>query len=238
MPPSFLECLLALQYAPSFRTSIEQHFAAEDWHLISINENDDSDETDEDDRPNRTRNSSDDGPIALSMSKDGYKTILNEMTRRVPPSKYIEFNRRVQHIRWNNRDSLDNNSRTIDIELMGGGIVSVDHVIVTCSLGHLKDYAQLLFVPPLPKRKLDTIQALGFDAVDKLWLSFDKPYWSNETFDVNFIRVDKDAKISNCSSTTPLVSFFSYAHMTGFPVNSKPESSASNFEFPAQYKES
>jgi hypothetical protein len=40
-----------------------------------------------------------------------------------------------------------------------------DHVIVTCSLGHLKQYHDSLFNPALPKCKVDAIERMGFGNV-------------------------------------------------------------------------
>lgn len=142
------------------------------------------------------------------MNKIGYKAILDEMTRRVPPNKHIQFNSRVQHIRWKHPGAI--NDTEVEIEIEGGHMVRADHVIVTCSLGHLKHYAQRIFIPPLPKRKMDTIRALGFDAVDKLILIFDKPYWPNGTENAHLIRVN-DPDLESCSTSPPLVRFFDFS---------------------------
>jgi monoamine oxidase len=53
-----------------------------------------------------------------------------------------------------------------------------DHVIVTCSLGHLKQYHDSLFNPALPKCKVDAIERMGFGNVEKVFLYYEPPFWS------------------------------------------------------------
>jgi hypothetical protein len=49
---------------------------------------------------------------------------------------------------------------------------------VTCSLGYLKLHHNKLFKPPLPQNKMDAIENMGFGKVNKIFLYFEKPYWT------------------------------------------------------------
>lgn len=49
------------------------------------------------------------------------------------------------------------------------------HLVVTIPLGVLKREAKNLFEPKLPQYKLDCIDSLGFDAVDKIFLEYSQP---------------------------------------------------------------
>lgn len=52
-----------------------------------------------------------------------------------------------------------------------------DHVIVTCSLGVLKENYETMFIPELPQQKKSAIQGLSIGTVDKIYIEFEKPFW-------------------------------------------------------------
>lgn len=62
-----------------------------------------------------------------------------------------------------------------------GESFEADHIVLTTPLGVLKDNA-VTFDPPLPARKVEAIQSLGFGILNKVILVYDKPFW----------RVDQD----------------------------------------------
>ncbi|KAK3914452.1 Spermine oxidase [Frankliniella fusca] len=68
-------------------------------------------------------------------------------------------------------------SPPVVVELTGGGRYTADIVLVTVSLGVLKHSAQALFDPPLPERKMNAVQNLGFGQVNKLFMYFSEPWW-------------------------------------------------------------
>jgi len=45
-------------------------------------------------------------------------------------------------------------------------------------LGVLKDRADSLFYPPLPPRKLRAIETIEHGIVNKIFLEFEKPWWT------------------------------------------------------------
>lgn len=55
-------------------------------------------------------------------------------------------------------DYSDAEKDKIIIKTSNGDMYSADHVIVTCSIGVLKDKHHLLFKPSLPKQKQNTIE--------------------------------------------------------------------------------
>ncbi|KAK4698128.1 hypothetical protein P7C71_g68, partial [Lecanoromycetidae sp. Uapishka_2] len=57
-----------------------------------------------------------------------------------------------------------------------GDSFEADHIVLTTPLGVLKDNA-VSFDPPLPPRKMDAIQNLGFGTLNKVILVYDKPFW-------------------------------------------------------------
>lgn len=58
-----------------------------------------------------------------------------------------------------------------------GTSYDADHVIVTVSLGVLKENYKSLFIPQLPHMKVNAIEGLSFGAVDKIYLEFERPFW-------------------------------------------------------------
>lgn len=52
-----------------------------------------------------------------------------------------------------------------------------DYVIVTVSLGVLKQHHTKLFCPGLPAEKVDAINKLGFGHVNKIFLEYARPFW-------------------------------------------------------------
>lgn len=64
-----------------------------------------------------------------------------------------------------------------------GSTFIADHLIITVSLGVLKAQYQDLFHPPLPDKKVKTIQNYAYGAIGKIFLEFDEPFWpTDDTF--------------------------------------------------------
>ncbi|CAE7697378.1 Smox [Symbiodinium sp. CCMP2592] len=87
----------------------------------------------------------------------------------------------VESIRWSDDGvqltwrSRDSSSEVDEVHF------HADHVVVTTSLGVLKDSVAsggpLRFEPPLPEPKRAAIERLGFGTVDKVLLLYEQPWW-------------------------------------------------------------
>lgn len=66
----------------------------------------------------------------------------------------------------------------VEVTCEDGSKYQADHVIFTGSLGVLKRHHQTLFTPPLPKRKVKAIEAMGYGTLGKIFLEFEQPFWS------------------------------------------------------------
>ncbi|CAB1328234.1 unnamed protein product, partial [Coregonus sp. 'balchen'] len=66
-----------------------------------------------------------------------------------------------------------------------------DHVIVTASLGVLKNRHEALFSPSLPEDKVLAIEKLGISTTDKIFLEFADPFWSPECNSIQFVWEDE-----------------------------------------------
>lgn len=60
-----------------------------------------------------------------------------------------------------------------------GSQYSAEFVIFTPSLGVLKANHGSLFTPGLPARKVLAIQSIAFGTLEKFFLEFTTPFWSN-----------------------------------------------------------
>ncbi|KAL9130826.1 MAG: hypothetical protein Q9217_001078 [Psora testacea] len=92
------------------------------------------------------------------------------------PSKLdLRTRRIVKRIEYN---IWSGNSKTAGakIHCEDGETVEADHVVLTSSLGVLKDRA-IEFDPPLPDWKLGPIDRLGFGVLNKCILVYDEPFW-------------------------------------------------------------
>lgn len=86
----------------------------------------------------------------------------------------IQFNKEVVNIHWNPNQPVEN----ITITCSDGSTYSADHLIFTASLGVLKARHHTLFTPSLPAKKIKAIENIGFGAIGKIFLEFEKPFWS------------------------------------------------------------
>lgn len=103
---------------------------------------------------------------------NGFSGVL-ETLKQHNPEKAFKFSRHVTQINWKDE-------RTARIVCKVNNSVEefyADHVIVTCSLGHLKQYHDSLFNPALPKCKVDAIERMGFGNVEKVFLYYETPFW-------------------------------------------------------------
>ena len=89
------------------------------------------------------------------------------------PEDSIKLNSEVDTIDYSAGDK-------VKVTLVNGRIFTSDYVIVTVSLGVLKDKAETMFIPALPERNLGAIRDIGMGVVDKIFLEWEKPWWPTE----------------------------------------------------------
>ncbi|KAI1305902.1 Spermine oxidase [Halotydeus destructor] len=101
----------------------------------------------------------------------------------------------VKQIRWN----VDTNSVFVDCE--NGTSLSCNHLISTLPLGVLKDEARTMFEPSLPSCKLESIERLGFNVTDKIFLEYSLPlkpeFWNANTNELFFVWPEDENNASD-----------------------------------------
>uniref|UniRef100_A0A8C2EPB6 Zgc:66484 n=1 Tax=Cyprinus carpio TaxID=7962 RepID=A0A8C2EPB6_CYPCA len=85
----------------------------------------------------------------------GYQAILDVLLKDLP-SGTIQCNAPVKSIRWDlvKKGHCEDQRYPVQVVCENGQSFEADHVIVTVSLGVLKDKASTMFEPPLPQTKI------------------------------------------------------------------------------------
>ena len=102
--------------------------------------------------------------------------IVNHLAEGLP-SSVIHLNSKVESIHWN--QAIVSSGHPVTVQCSNGLQYSADHVILTVSLGVLKENIKPsltpFFFPPLPQSKQHAIKRLGFGVVCKLFFSLTEP---------------------------------------------------------------
>ncbi|XP_034838763.1 spermine oxidase-like [Maniola hyperantus] len=117
------------------------------------------------------------GYKTMSWHRHGYKTFFELLLNTYNngpglPTLEIKLNTEVTQIKWP-KDSTGK----VEVVCKDGAVYTADNVIVTVSLGVLKERYSTLFSPPLPEEKVTAINKLGFGVVGKTIFSFSEPWW-------------------------------------------------------------
>ena len=128
----------------------------------------------------------------------GYQSILKVMANKLC-SNAILFNHLVKLIDWSGGEK-EKGLAPVKIICENGQVFEADHVIITVSLGVLKESHQNLFNPPLPLEKVDSIQKMGYGTVNKIFLEF-----------------GQDVKVRNLGSLQVLSNYFKFETHPLFP---------------------
>ena len=104
----------------------------------------------------------------------------------------VRVNHEVTQIQWTACDDSEtmNGHHPVKVVCGNGNSFEADHVILTVSLGVLKEKHSSLFCPPLSKDKINAIQHLGFGYVGKIFLEFEERFWSWEEYHIHVVLTD------------------------------------------------
>ncbi|XP_046385718.1 spermine oxidase-like isoform X2 [Ischnura elegans] len=134
--------------------------------------------------------------------KSGYSTLIDKIVSDLPPG-ILQVNCPVKEVKWLpiiqasqeetlkkgslssifcstkifSPPDLEGENAPVKITCENGRQLMAQHVIITCSLGYLKENHQKMFTPQLPKQIQDTISDMGFATIDKIFLDFGDPWW-------------------------------------------------------------
>lgn len=103
----------------------------------------------------------------------GYVGVLAPLLRGLPDNS-IKYCKPVNSIEWGRPN--DECPRAV-VKCCDGDEFPADYVIVTVSLGVLKNQHDKMFCPGLPASKVEAISKLGFGCVNKVFLEYERPFW-------------------------------------------------------------
>ncbi|KAL7882001.1 hypothetical protein AOLI_G00088500 [Acnodon oligacanthus] len=129
-----------------------------------------------------------DGDFYNSLGPGGYQALLEVLLKRLP-SGMILNSKPVKSIHWDVKEKSQGTEMSHPVKVIceNDEVFEADHVIVTVSLGVLKQQAVTMFEPALPESKLDAIEALGFGVVDKIFLHFSKRFWPEDCAGIQLV---------------------------------------------------
>ncbi|KAF7874224.1 hypothetical protein EAF04_002896 [Stromatinia cepivora] len=105
-----------------------------------------------------------------------YKNILAQVAKPALENAMIQFSTKVTHVETNpdNVTVFTDDSKKLEF----------DEVVMTTPLGWLKKNKQA-FQPSLPSRFLSAVDSLGFGCLEKIYITFPRPFWSNSTLSLS-----------------------------------------------------
>ncbi|XP_076119825.1 spermine oxidase [Alosa pseudoharengus] len=126
------------------------------------------------------------GGFFNSLGPGGYQAFIDVLLRKLPAG-VIMTSTPVAHIEWALDESGERSTHPVQIVCEHGQSFEADHVIVTVSLGVLKQRAALMFRPPLPNSKMAAIDKLEIGTVDKIYLCFPERFWPEDCAGIQLV---------------------------------------------------
>ncbi|KAF2503265.1 FAD/NAD(P)-binding domain-containing protein [Lophium mytilinum] len=129
-----------------------------------------------------------------------YHKVLSRIAQPALDNAEIKFRHKATHFATK---ELHGEPR-IDVEVVDGETRTFDEVVVTTPLGWLKRN-QDAFVPALPSRLVEAIDAIGYGHLDKVYISFPSAFWDqsiSKTEEDSAVSTNPHASVPNVTATT------------------------------------
>ena len=114
--------------------------------------------------------------------QDGYTAMVEEVGKDVIKHRHVQLDIEVQHVLWDSGSILISTNK---------GQYTANRVVCTIPLGVLKNHMRPetelsgprpLFTPDLPAEKATATLSLGFGTLDKIFLVYKDPWWTEEPY--------------------------------------------------------
>lgn len=89
--------------------------------------------------------------------------------------EHIIFKKEVTNIQY-----FDDPNKNVIITCADNSTYEAKHVITTFPLGVLKQKHASLFSPKLPAIKVNSVEAILYGTMNKIFMVYDKPFWQEE----------------------------------------------------------
>ncbi|OCT63339.1 peroxisomal N(1)-acetyl-spermine/spermidine oxidase [Xenopus laevis] len=126
------------------------------------------------------------GPFFNCLGSSGYQALLNNLLDQLPPNS-LRCCKPVKCVQWEGSPPSSKSKPPALVLCEDGEEFPADHVIVTVSLGYLKEHASSLFDPPLPQGKMEAVERLGFGTVAKIFLEFSEAFWPDDCAGIQLV---------------------------------------------------
>ncbi|KAL1460642.1 hypothetical protein WDU94_012605, partial [Cyamophila willieti] len=118
----------------------------------------------------------------------GHNEIVEEDIIEKHSSKHILYDEiNMEKSKKSKEDKHGNKLDEILVKCVDGTMYKTKHVIVTSSLGYLKENHTNMFVPRLPPRWSQVISSMGFASITKIFLVYEQAWWSDQDQGFQFI---------------------------------------------------
>ncbi|XP_068202521.1 uncharacterized protein [Palaemon carinicauda] len=84
----------------------------------------------------------------------------------------------------------DGSTLPVIVRCKDGREYEAEHIIVTSSIGYLKEHLHM-FSPALPNHLQKSIISTGYGTIDKIFLEFDDPFWSEDCKGIHLVWTNK-----------------------------------------------
>lgn len=128
----------------------------------------------------------------------------------------------MQAISWDNNSSV---SSQVHVKCRDGSSYTADHILITVSLGVLKENYKIWFTPELPAYKINAIENLTLGTVNKIILKFPEKWWPDDISSFSFLWKGTDTSKSDVNNIEPKLNGLSWAEYIfgAFVLDSHPK---------------
>lgn len=107
------------------------------------------------------------------LVKGGFISIINHLLKSIP-AQILKCNQPVEKVIWERNNA---EGPGVVLKTANGNEYLCNHVIVTCSMGFLREHWDEFFQPHLPPERIDLFKGIGFGSITKIVMMFDEPFW-------------------------------------------------------------
>lgn len=114
--------------------------------------------------------------------KYGFKSLIDCLINDISMNS-ICFKKEVIEIQIHDKQTATNCNKSsknigkISVKCSDGSVYLAKAVLITFSLGVLKNKHKTLFRPPLPRSIRNAIECIGYETINKIFLEFETPWW-------------------------------------------------------------
>ena len=105
------------------------------------------------------------------LVKGGFISIVNHLLQGIPKNT-VKCSHPVEKVIWEGSNA---EGTGVIVKATNGTDYHCNHVIVTCSVGFLRDHWADFFQPNLPADRVDLFKGIGFGSITKVAMMFKEP---------------------------------------------------------------